>query len=209
MSRGLVILLHGVGSHGAAFAPVIRQWSTQRPDLAFAAPDAPFAFDHAPMGRQWFSIQGVTDTNRAERVASARATFDTTLLACMDDAGLTGQPERMVLVGFSQGSIMALDAVVSGRWPVAGVVAFSGRLASPLPYTPALHTPVLLVHGDADPIMPVKEAARAAQALEQAGVAVKTVILPGVEHTLSAEGVAQAAAFIHTCLPPASAEPLA
>ncbi len=206
MSSGLVILLHGVGSHGAGFAPVIRQWAAQRPDLAFAAPNAPFAFDHASAGRQWFSIQGVTDANRAERVVAARAAFDATLLACMDDAGLAGQPERVVLVGFSQGSIMALDAVVSGRWPVAGVVAFSGRLASPLPCTPVAHTPVLLVHGDADPIMPVKEAARAAQALEQAGVAVKTVILPGVEHTLSAEGVAQAAAFIQTCLPPSSTE---
>ena len=161
------------------------------------------------MRREGIGIQGVTDTNRAGRDAAARAAFDTSRLACMDDAGLAGQPERVVLVGFSQGSIMALDAVVSGRWPVAGVVAFSGRLASPPPYTPALHTPVLLVHGDADPIMPVREAARAAQALEQAGGAVKTVILPGVEHTLSAEGVAQAAAFIHTCLPPASAEPLA
>lgn len=208
MSRGLVILLHGVGSQGAGFAPVIRQWSAQRPDLAFVAPDAPFAFDRSPLGRQWFSIQGVTDANRAERVAAARTAFDTTLHAALDDAGLSGQPERVVLAGFSQGAIMALDAVVSGRWPVAGVVAFSGRLASPLPYTPALQTPVLLVHGDADPVMPVAEAPRAAQALEQAGLSVKTLTLPGVGHALSADGVARAATFIHTCLPPAAAEVL-
>lgn len=202
MSRGLVVFLHGVGSHGASFAPIMRAWATERPDLEYAAPDAPFAFDLGPSGRQWFSIRGVTPHNRVERVVAARAAFDATLQACMDDAGFAGQPERVVLVGFSQGSIMALDAVASGRWPVAGVIAFSGRLASPQPYTPHAGTPVLLIHGAADPVMPPDEAPKAAQALEQVGVAVKTVILPGVEHTITAQGLARAYAFLHTCLPP-------
>ncbi|MDT8870818.1 hypothetical protein RAA17_05855 [Komagataeibacter rhaeticus] len=57
--------------------------------------------------------------------------FDDTLQSCISEAGFENRLDRVVLVGFSQGSIMALDAAISGRWPVAGVAAFSGRLASP------------------------------------------------------------------------------
>ena len=79
MRAGLVIFLHGVGSQGASFAPLLAQWAVDLPTIALAAPDAPFAFDLAPDGRQWFSIKGVTEANRAERIVAARQAFDDTL----------------------------------------------------------------------------------------------------------------------------------
>ncbi|MCH4091456.1 alpha/beta hydrolase [Acetobacter sp.] len=200
MSDGLVIFLHGVGSQGASFSPLLTQWRTDLPVVALTAPDAPFPFDLAPNGRQWFSVKGVTEANRAERIVAARQAFDETLRACVTEAGFEDRLDRVALVGFSQGSIMALDAVVSGRWPVAGVVAFSGRLASPAPYTPARQTRILLIHGDADPIMPVQEASKAAEILTSIGMSVTCDILPGVDHTLTASGVAQALSFVKTVL---------
>ena len=204
MSDGLIIFLHGVGSQGASFSPLLTQWAVDLPTIALAAPDAPFMFDLAPAGRQWFSIKGVTEANRAERIVAARQAFDNMLQSCIADAGFGNRLDRVVLVGFSQGSIMALDAVVSGRWPVAGVVAFSGRLASPPLYAPSMETRILLIHGDADTIMPVQEARKAEQILTTIGMTVTCDILPGVGHTLTNSGVKRAQEFIQSLLLPGS-----
>lgn len=200
MSAGLIIFLHGVGSQGASFASLMAQWGADLPTLALAAPDAPFTFDLAPNGRQWFSIKGVTEANRTERIVAARQAFDDTLQSCISEAGFENRLDQVVLVGFSQGSIMALDAVVSGRWPVAGVAAFSGRLASPPFYAPSTGTRILLIHGDADPIMPVQEAHVAAQIMTTIGMTVTCDILPDVGHTLTTSGITRAQEFIRPLL---------
>ncbi len=200
MTRALVILLHGVGSRGGDLAPLGEMWRAHLPDTAFAAPDAPFAFDQGGPGRQWFSISGVTEANRLQRVAAARDAFDATIHGIAAGHGLADRPDRIALVGFSQGSIMALDLLASGRWPVAAVIAFSGRLASPEPLAPSLATRAVLIHGAADPVMPVDESARAETRLREAGVTVARHVLPGLGHTISAEGAAIAVAALGEAL---------
>ncbi len=195
MSKNLVIMLHGVGSRGDDLAQLGQLWRPELPDTLFVAPDAPFPFEHGA-GHQWFSIAGVTENNRPQRVADARAAFDAVLLRLMDANGLAGCPQRVVLVGFSQGSIMALDAMASGRWPVAGVVAFSGRLSSPVPLAPSPGVPVLLIHGAQDSVINPLETQRAAATLRTLGVAADAIILPGLGHSLSSEGVTLAGSFI-------------
>jgi phospholipase/carboxylesterase len=194
-NRNLVIMLHGVGSNGANLAPLGDVLNRMVPQTDFVSPDAPFRFSHGA-GRQWFSIDGVTEVNRSTRVAEARADFDEALHAIIEAHGLAGKPERVALLGFSQGSIMALDAVASGRWPVAAVVAFSGRLASPLPLTPGAGTPVCLIHGDADPVMPVGESEKAAATLKAEGMQVDLSILAGLGHSISSQGVEIAGHFL-------------
>ncbi|MBC3947430.1 dienelactone hydrolase family protein [Erwinia persicina] len=199
MKQGLVILLHGVGSSGDDLAGLGDHWASTLPGVRFASPNAPVHFEHGA-GWQWFSLTGVTPENRPARVAQARAAFDQTLQAILDQHQMSDRPDQVVLAGFSQGSIMALDALLSGRWPLAGIVAFSGRLSSPLPLTPALNTPVLLVHGMADEVIPVQESESAEQRLRTLGVQVSSQYEPGVGHAISAQGAARAAAFIASCL---------
>jgi phospholipase/carboxylesterase len=194
--RRLVVLLHGVGSNGADLAPLGEMWRAALPDVAFESPDAPYRFDHGP-GFQWFSISEVTQVNRAARVAAAREGFDRTLRALAVKHGLSEHLDRVALVGFSQGSIMALDALVDGRWPVGAVVAFSGRLATPGEKPPrASATPVLLIHGEADPVIPAADTVHAAGVLERLGYDVTARIEPGVGHTITREGAAEAGQFL-------------
>lgn len=195
-SKGLVILLHGVGSNGADLAALGEVMAPALPGIAFASPDAPLPFDGGGMGRQWFSVAGVTVENRPARVAAARPGLDAILHSLIAEAGFANRLDKVVLLGFSQGSIMAFDAMASGRWPVGGIVAFAGRLATPAPLAPALETPVLIINGDADRVMPVAEADDAERRLTALGVKVEVLIEPGIGHQVGREGLARAVGFI-------------
>ncbi|MBV8474289.1 MAG: dienelactone hydrolase family protein, partial [Hyphomicrobiales bacterium] len=195
-SRGsLVVLLHGVRASGRDLAPLAGELGKSLPQALLVAPDAlPLSDDGA--GRQWFSVANITHVDRPQRVAAARTDFDAVLAERLDHVGLADQLDRVALVGFSQGAIMALDAMATGRWPVAAVVAFSGRLASPGPLTPAPGARALLVHGAADPVIPMQETLDAAARLREAGVSVECHIEPGVGHSIPPAGVALAGAFL-------------
>lgn len=196
MKDSLVIFLHGVGSTGADLAPLAQLWADALPHAAFAAPDAPFAFDGGGAGRQWFSVSGVTEANRPGRVQAARAAFDALVTELAARHGLTGRPDRLAFVGFSQGSIMALDAVASGRWNVAAVAAFSGRLAGGVSADPLPDTNILLIHGSADPVIPASESVRAEALFTRAGVQAEMRLIEGLGHTISPEGADLAADFL-------------
>jgi phospholipase/carboxylesterase len=196
MTPKLVIFLHGVGSQGAHLAALGQMWQAAMPDTVFAAPDGPQAFDHSGAGRQWFSVNGVTVENRPARVAQARNDFDAVVGGIIASHGLEDRLDEVALVGFSQGSIMALDAVASGRWPVGAVVSLAGRLASPKPFAPASATLIALIHGDADPVMPMALAQEAQQALALAGYHPDLQVVAGGVHAIGAREAALAQGFL-------------
>jgi phospholipase/carboxylesterase len=199
MAKALVIFLHGVGSNGDDLAVLGQHWASLLPDVAFASPNAPYPFEHA-MGYQWFSLTGITTENRPSRVREARAAFDETLQQLMAQHGMADAWDKVILVGFSQGSIMALDALASGRYPLAGVVAFSGRLSFDGALTPQQHTPALLIHGKVDGVIPYSETESAVQRLQDAGLVVEARYEAATGHTISSQGALQAATFIAQCL---------
>jgi phospholipase/carboxylesterase len=196
MAVSLVILLHGVGSRGADMTPLADYLAPCLPDAAFEAPDGPDPFDQGGPGRQWFSISGVTEANRAGRIAAARPAFDAAVSALIERHGLSGHAERVALLGFSQGGIMALDAIASGSWRFGAVISFSGRLATLAPLAPSPRTKVLLLHGAADPVIPPTEAQSAHKRLSAAGADISLSLLPGLGHSISREGLDLAAAHL-------------
>lgn len=195
----LVILLHGVGSSGNDLAPLGENWKSRLSDITFASPNAPEPCSFSA-GYQWFSVVGVTEENRPARITAARPAFDALITGIIEEHGFTDRLDKVVFAGFSQGTIMSLDAVASGRWPIAGVIGFSGRLATDKPLAPALQTRILLLHGTADNVIPSWETEKAATELTAAGMTIETVIEPGLGHTISMSGAERACAFIETLL---------
>jgi phospholipase/carboxylesterase len=193
--KRLVILLHGVGSNGADMMGLAQLWRPILPGVSFEAPNAPERFDHGG-GFQWFSIDGVTQSNRESRIVMAREGFDRVVAACVANHGLQDHLDRVAIVGFSQGTIMAVEAVVSGRWPVAGLVGFSGRLVSSRPFSSKTSTPILLLHGANDQVIPAAETTNMAKELMANGFKVESHIYPGLAHGISSEGAARAAEFL-------------
>jgi phospholipase/carboxylesterase len=186
-ATSLVVLMHGVGSNARDLMPLADLWSEDLPDAAFASLDGTDPFDGGFGGRQWFSLRDINEANREARVAAGYTALRRVLDAELAHWQLSF--DRLALVGFSQGSIMALHHVASSVEGAAGVVAYSGRLASPL-VSANRATPLTLIHGEDDDVIPVRELETAAHALSEAGYPVDAYVLPGVGHTITADGVA-------------------
>lgn len=190
-AQSLVILLHGYGSDGhdlLGLAPLLAQ---HLPHTHFISPHAPFPCEMAPSGHQWFSLRDwspATMLKGAEEAAPALHHFASSQLARLK------LPEhKLAWIGFSQGTMMALHTALNRHEACAGVVGFSGALVvNKISVKPS----VLLVHGDADTVVPFQAMAMAQQGLQQAGVPVTSIRRPGLGHGIDPEGLDAAATFL-------------
>jgi len=158
----------------------------------FASPDGPFPYPGS--GHQWFGVDG--RELQPDRIAMVRSAFDDIIGGELKRTDFEGRLDRVAFVGVSQGAIIALDALASGRWQIGALVTFAGLLP-PIPVSAsARNTDVLLVHGSQDQTIPPSETRRAAQRLDAAGVMVDIHILPNVGHTVTSEGLELARRFL-------------
>jgi len=200
----LVVFLHGLGADGADLIALADPLSQVMPDSEFVSPDAPFPCDMAPVGRQWFSLQQREPAALLAGARSAAPYVDAFLDAELARTGLG--PERLALVGFSQGTMMSLFCALRRPQAVAGVVGFSGLLIAPevLPVEIVSKPPVLLVHGTDDPVVPFAAMAAAEAGLRAAGVAVESHGRPGLPHGIDPGGLQLAAQALTGWLRPSA-----
>ena len=198
-AQSLVIFLHGYGADGADLLGLADPLAPHLPRTAFVAPDAPEPCVGTPFGRQWFPIPWLDGSTEAASAASlALSSLD---LNAFIDAAMAAEgvgPEATALVGFSQGTMMALDVALRHPLPLAAVVGFSGRLLRPetLAAQITARPPVLLIHGDADPVVPYTDLAKAEAGLKAAGVAVQTHTSRGTGHGIAPDGLGLALRFL-------------
>jgi phospholipase/carboxylesterase len=198
--RQLIVLLHGVGADGndlIALAPMLAE---HLPDAAFAAPNAPDAFDMAPFGYQWFSLKDTRPEVMLAGVQASAPKLDSFLDALLERHGL--DESRLALVGFSQGTMMALHVAPRRTKPVAGVLGYSGALigADRLQDEARSRPPVLLVHGDADEVVPVQALQAAVMGLQAAGIPVRHHVRPGLGHGIDPDGIKLGLTFLKAAL---------
>ncbi len=124
----LVILLHGLGADGNDLIGLAPRWAKLLPRARFVAPDAPFPCDMAPMGRQWFSVEDRSPERLAAGIETAAPILDQFIDAELDRSNLA--PNQTAIVGFSQGTMMALHVALRRTQPVAAIVGYSGRLVA-------------------------------------------------------------------------------
>lgn len=191
----LVVLIHGYGSNGDDLISLARVIQPALPNAAFVAPNAPSQIPHMAAAHQWWPIETFSMAERAAGADSATSALDTFLTAELDAAGLPGN--QLLLVGFSQGTMMALHVGLRRPEPVAGIVGISGMLVAPerLEKEILSRPPVLLIHGTDDDVVPFRSMDLARTALVAAHVPVETHVSPGVGHSVAQDGLMAATAF--------------
>ncbi|GAB4307657.1 MAG: alpha/beta fold hydrolase [Roseovarius sp.] len=198
--KSAVVFLHGYGANGADLLGLADILGEHLRDTLFVAPDAPEEIPMMPGARQWFPIpwlDGSSPEAAAQGMARAVADIDAFLDALMADQGLL--PAQVALFGFSQGSMLALHVAPRRAQPLAGVVAFSGRLLAPERLRDEVRSrpPVLLVHGDQDDMVPPQALPEAAEALQAAGwQELYAHVMKGTGHGIAPDGLSVALGFL-------------
>lgn len=200
-ARQLVVFLHGYGADGNDLIEIGRAWQQLLPHAAFVSPHAPEPCAQAPVGRQWFAL---TFRNPDERWIGVNQAAP--LLERFLDAELARHklpPAALALVGFSQGTMMALHVGLRRAAAPAAIVGYSGILveradgdAEKFAAEITSRPPVLLVHGDRDDLIPPQALFQATQGLAALGVPVEWHLSAGVGHGIDAEGLRHGGEFL-------------
>jgi len=194
--KRVVVFVHGLGADGDDLIGLAPYFADVLPDAEFLSPHAPYPCDMAPFGRQWFSLRDFSGEAIAAGLDAVRPVFDSYLDALLASRGLTDAD--LALVGFSQGTMLSLHTALRRQAPVASAVGFSGLLAAPdrLLTDLTVRPPVLLVHGEEDPVVNFGFMDLAARALDALGVPVQTLARPGLGHSIDDEGLARSIGFV-------------
>jgi phospholipase/carboxylesterase len=200
-ARQLVVFLHGYGADGNDLIDIGRAWQSLLPQAAFVSPHAPEPCGQAPMGRQWFPLTMRDPEERWTGVTKARPALDRFLDAELQRRSLP--PSALALVGFSQGTMMALHVGLRRAVAPAAIVGYSGLFVVPETVDPDAFAgeirsrpPVLLVHGEQDDLIPVQALFHAAQALAALEIPAEWHISAGVGHGIDQEGLRHGGEFL-------------
>jgi phospholipase/carboxylesterase len=200
-AQQLVVFLHGYGADGNDLIDIGRAWQQLLPRAAFVAPHAPEPCGQAPVGRQWFPLTFRDPDERWIGVNKAAPVLERFLDTELARHQLP--PSALALVGFSQGTMMALHVGLRRAVPPAAIVGYSGLLVMPEDVNPEAFAaeiksrpPVLLVHGDRDDVIPPQALFQATQGLAALGVPIEWHLSPGIGHGIDAEGLRHGGEFL-------------
>ena len=196
VTKQLVIFVHGYGADGQDLIGLAPYFAQHLPDAAFVAPNGPQRCDMSPMGFQWFAISQFDASSRLNGVLEAAPILNQFIDQELENHGL--KDENLLLVGFSQGTMMSLHVGLRREHRLAGILGYSGLLAGPELIGDEIKSkpPILLIHGDQDEMLPVQHLHDAVDALGGAGLNLEWHVSQGAGHTIAQDGLELGMEFV-------------
>ncbi len=202
--KSLIFMLHGVGSNGQDLISLAPYLANAVPDAMFISPDAPFACDMVPPGYpnsfQWFSLQ---DRDPKVMLDGVKGVFDQVEEFVTAQAARFDVPmDKVVLLGFSQGTMTSLHCAPRFKDKVAGVLGYSGALLwdGDCDASALQKMPIHLIHGDYDDVVPVAALKNAQETLSAHGYDIKTYVCRGLTHSIDQAGIDKGMQFLKNVL---------
>ncbi|MEE2654658.1 MAG: alpha/beta fold hydrolase [Pseudomonadota bacterium] len=196
-AKSVVILLHGYGANGDDLIGLASPLSKILPDTVFMSPNAPHRCAQNPFGGlQWFDVWEGDDYDRLSQIELAAATINAFIDSELERLGLSD--EKLALLGFSQGTMLSLHVGVRRIKSPAGILGYSGRLEAPekLADEISVRPPIMLIHGEEDPLLSIDLMENAAGQLRKNGIEVETCARPRLAHGIDQEGVITGGDFL-------------
>ncbi len=196
----IVILIHGYGANGQDLIGLASQWQALLPQTIFLAPNAPEPCPGAPGGFQWFPLTTLSKEERQEGTYGIAPLLNDYIDRCLKKFNLS--EDHLALVGFSQGTMLSLHVGLRRKKQIAGILGYSGLLTAPERLMNEMETkpPVLLFHGDRDPVIPCQAMFEAVGALEAAGLKVEKHLSPNTAHNIAPDAHRKGGIFLATVL---------
>ena len=198
-AKQIVFLLHGYGADGADLIDLSSPFSMVLPYAKFISPDAPFDCKMSPMGKEWFPIEDIPN-------GAINASNELLNLIKNECEKENLKLEDVLLIGFSQGAMMCIQSLLLSKHNLLGIICYSGGTsqenidASKHLIDKNIHknssTPVLLVHGEEDDIVPFSSLENAKKLLAEIGFEVKVVNRPGLGHGIDPDGITAGMEFV-------------
>lgn len=192
-AKNLMILMHGLGSNGDDLFSLVPFLRRGLPDTHFFAPDGVESCDMGPFGYQWFSLQDRTEGVLLKEIERNSPSIQKMIEDKASELSL--KLEDVVLLGFSQGTMTSLYLALSRGLKFKAIVGFSGALIKPTNPI-ATKTPICLIHGEEDTVVPHERLASAKKVLSDLKMTVEDMSIPYLDHSIDMSGLQKAVEFI-------------
>ena len=195
----LVVFLHGYGADGKDLIDLAKPFGMALPNASFISPDAPHTCAMSPQGRQWFPI---------EEIPKGAIKASLGLLGLIDNEAkkLNLTFKDVILIGFSQGAMMSMQCLLINNEQLGAIIGYSGALkeenidAADDQILNGKHkysdTPILLVHGEQDEVVPFQSLEKSKNLLNKIGFNVQTLSRQDLAHGIDPEGISKGMEFL-------------
>ena len=192
ISNKLLVFLHGYGADGKDLIDLANPFSMAMPNATFISPDAPHPCTMSPSGREWFPI---------DQIPTGAIKASENLISLIQDEAksLNLSFKDVILIGFSQGAMMSLQCLLINNQQFSAIIGYSGALREE--NVEAAHnqiingkhnfanTPVLLIHGEKDEVVPFQSLISSKNLLNNIGFNIQTLSRPNLGHGIDPEGI--------------------
>ena len=199
LSSHLVVFLHGYGADGKDLIDLAKPFGMALPNASFISPDAPHPCAMSPQGRQWFPIEEIP-------MGAIKASLDLLDLIQNEAKKLSLTFKDVILIGFSQGAMMSMQCLLINHEQLGAIIGYSGTLkeenldAANDQIVNGKHkfsdTPVLLVHGEQDEVVPFQSLEKSKNLLNKIGFNIQTLSRKNLAHGIDPEGISRGMEFL-------------
>tara|TARA_B100000686_G_C16502283_1_gene817692 strand:- start:23 stop:679 length:657 start_codon:yes stop_codon:yes gene_type:complete len=194
--RQAIILCHGYGGDGKDISSLAMNWQRFLPDAIFLCPNAPEVCSINPEGYQWFDLTIDQDQVILEKSLVAEKKLNIFLDQVFDNFKLT--PNDLALVGFSQGSMIAVQVAIKKKEQINCLIGYSGKIINQKHLADNVNSKpkIFLMHGENDTIVPPIHLLESKEYLKKQGINVKTKMFKNCEHKISVEASSLGLGFL-------------
>lgn len=192
-AKQLMVMLHGVGSDGYDLINLVPYMQEALPDCHFFSPNAIEQYDMANFGRQWFSLQDRNPAIITKLLANNAPLVMDIIKKKQISLGINN--DNTIIFGFSQGTMMGIYLTLIQKNPFASMIGFSGKLLPPVNLS-NIKTPLCLIHGEQDEVVPASESIKAAQYCKENNISHELLIIPNITHSIDSKGLEFALNFL-------------